>query len=102
MLAIQRAAAVVMICLPTAGEALSSLDLVATMTGLIVFTLGMEVWGASRQGSGMFARDKPCGYVGSCGKRELQAMLGDGGQVDVDALGEQSRYKGSGVASAPM
>jgi hypothetical protein len=72
------------------------------MTGLIVCTLAVEVWGASRRGTGVVLRGKPCGYVGSCRKRDLQEVLDLGGEVDLDALGEKSRYKGGGIASAPM
>ena len=39
----------VMILLPLAGKRLSSLGLVATMTGLIVASLVVEVWGVSRK-----------------------------------------------------
>jgi low temperature requirement protein LtrA len=81
---------VVMVLLPLAGERLDSLNVVATMTGLIVFSLIVEVWGASRKGTGLVVgRGKPCGYVGRCGKRDLQAVLGEDGRVDVDALGER-------------
>jgi low temperature requirement protein LtrA len=101
-LGVRAATAIVMICLPLAGEELDSLGLVATMTGLIVCTLAVEVWGASRRGTGVVVRGKPCGYVGSCRKRDLQEVLDLGGGIDVDALGEKSRYKGGGIASAPM
>jgi len=95
---------VVMILLPLAGDRLSSLDLVATMTGLIVFSLIVEVWGASRKGTGLVMRGgKPCGYVGRCGKRDLQAVLGEDGRVDIDALGERKgMVRGSAVVGAPM
>jgi hypothetical protein len=101
-LVVRAATAIVMICLPLAGEELDSLELVSTMTGLIVFTLAVEVWGASRCGTGFLMRRKPCGYVGTCRKRDLQEVLDLGGGVDVDALGEKSKHRGGGVASAPM
>lgn len=101
-LGVRAATAVVMICLPLAGEKLNSLELVATMTGLVIFTLVVEVVGASRRGTGFKVHGKPCGYVGSCGKKDLQAMLKGGGEVDVDALGEKSAYKKCGVGSAPV
>lgn len=101
-LGIRAATAIVMICLPLAHEKLSSLDLVATMTGLIVFTLAVEVWGASRRGTGFEGRGKPCAYTGSCGKRQLQDALGKVDEVDVAALGEKAREKEGGVVGVPM
>lgn len=101
-LCVRAAVAIVMICLPLAGGHLNSLDLIGTMTALIVFTTAVEVWGVSRKGSGFVAKGNRCGYVGSCGKTILQAALGKGGEVDVDAIGEKSRYKGSGVTNVPM
>lgn len=44
------ATGVVMVLLPLAGERLDSLGLVAAMTGLVVFSLVVEVWGVSRKG----------------------------------------------------
>ena len=101
-LGFRAAAGVVMILLPLAGEKLDSLGLVATMTGLVCFSLVVEVWGASRKGTGFGSGggEKPRGYVGRCGKRDLQAVLGEDGRVDVDALGE--RRQGAGLASMPM
>jgi hypothetical protein len=39
--------------------------------------------------------------VGSCGKRDLQAML-RGGEVNVDGLGEKGGFGRSGVVGAPV
>jgi hypothetical protein len=75
---------------------------VGTMTGLVVFTLVVEVWGASRKGTGFGVGGKRCGYVGSCGKRDLQAMLKEGGEVDVDVLGEKDGFRKSGAVGAPV
>jgi low temperature requirement protein LtrA len=100
-LGFRSATGVVMVLLPLAGERLDSLGLVATMTGLIVVSLVVEVWGASRKGTGLrVGEGKPRGYVGHCGKRDFQAILGENGSVDVDALGEIRR--GAGAASVPM
>ncbi|KAM0715922.1 hypothetical protein Q7P37_008436 [Cladosporium fusiforme] len=101
-LSLRAAVAIVMICLPLAGDHLNSLDLIGIMTALIVFTTTVEAWGVSKKGSGFIARQYKCGYVGSCGKKDLQAALGKNGEVDVDALGEKSRYKQSGVSNVPM
>lgn len=101
-LGVRIAVAVVMLCLPLAGDRLNSLELIATVTGLVVFTLAVEVWGASRKGTGWDVRGRPCGYVGTCRERDLRSMLENGGDVDVDALGEESKYRKSGVGSAPI
>lgn len=93
-LSFRAAVAVVMICLPVAGDRLDSLGLVSTVTGLVVFTLAIEVWGVSRRGTGFAVGSGPCGYVGSCDKKDLRKVLDQGGGVDVDALGEKSGLKG--------
>jgi hypothetical protein len=63
------------------------------MTGLLVASLVVEVWGVSRKVTGLVlvGGGKPRGYVGHCGKRDLQAVLGKDGRVDVDALEERRR-----------
>jgi low temperature requirement protein LtrA len=101
-LGVRAATAVVMICLPVARESLSSLGLVGTMTGLVLFTLVVEVWGASRKGTGFGVGGKRCGYVGRCGKGDLQVMLKEGGEVDIDVLGEKGGVGRSGVVGAPV
>lgn len=99
-LGVRIAVAVVMLCLPLAGDSLNSLELIATMTGLVGFTLSVEVWGASRKGTGWDVRGRPCGYIGTCRERDLRSMLEKGGEVDVDALGKDSKYRKSGIGSA--
>jgi hypothetical protein len=74
------------------------------MTGLIVCSLVLEVWGASRKGTGLgLGGGKPRGYVGHCGKRDMLAVLGEDGRVDVDALRERKGgVGGGGIVSASM
>lgn len=100
-LCFRSAVGVVMVLLPLAGERLDSLGLVATMTGLIVCSLVAEVCGASRKGTGLAVTrgGKPRGYVGHCGKRDMLAVLGEDGRVDVDALKDRRR---ADVASVPV
>jgi hypothetical protein len=40
--------------------------------------------------------------VGRCGKGDLQVMLKEGGEVDIDVLGEKSGVGRSGVVGAPV
>lgn len=101
-LCVRAAVAIVMICLPLVGDDLNSLDLIGIMTALIVFTTSVEAWGVTRKGSGFIVRRNPCSYVGNCGKKDLQAAMEKGGEIDVDTLGEKSRYKQSGIANVPM
>ena len=100
-LCFRSAVGVVMVLLPLAGERLDSLGLVATMTGFIVCSLVAEVCGASRKGTGLAVTrgGKPRGYVGHCGKRDMLAVLGEDGRVDVDALKDRRR---ADVASVPV
>jgi hypothetical protein len=63
------------------------------------------VWGVSKKGTGLVVvGGEPRGYVGHCGKRDLQAVLGMDGRVDVDALEDRrGRIDGGGeVVSASM
>ncbi|KAK4574304.1 hypothetical protein LTR86_002065 [Recurvomyces mirabilis] len=61
--------ALILICLPLA-ESLTSLELIGTVTALIVFALGTELWAASCAGESLCSRAKPwwerggCEYVG--------------------------------------
>lgn len=90
------AVAVILICLPTA-ENLNSLQLVGTATGLIAFSLMLELWACSRCGEKLCQRSQPCKYFGHCGKRDLEALVKDGKEVDVEQLGSRGR-KNSGLA----
>lgn len=93
------AIALVLICLPLA-EKLDSVELVGTVTGLIVFTLGTELWASSCCHEKLLQRSKPCQYIGHCGKRDLEALVRDGKEVDVEALGTE-RMRKSGLAVGP-
>ncbi|QIW97093.1 hypothetical protein AMS68_002611 [Peltaster fructicola] len=100
-LAIRAAVAIILICLPLA-ENLDSLQLVGTVTGLIAFLLMCELWACSCSGSKFLARDKPCRYTGHCGKKDLQAYVLSGKELDLSELGNTSKLKNSGLGSAPI
>lgn len=93
--------AVVMICLPLA-ESLSSLSLVGTVTGLVVFLLLCELWACSCAGAKLWQRDKPCRYIGHCGKKDLAAYVHAGKELDLGELGKSSKLKDSGLDGAPL
>ena len=76
---------VTLICLPLA-ESLNSLELIGTVTALIVVALSTELWAASCKNERWCGRSKPCRYSGVCGKSKLKAMIVAGKEVDVDQL----------------
>lgn len=87
------AVAIVLICLPLAHE-LNSLELIGTVTALIVFVLVTELWASSCCTENLFQRSKPCQYVGRCGKKEMDVFLSGGKDVDFES---DSKDANSGV-----
>ena len=78
--------AIILICLPLA-ESLDSLELVGTITALIVFCLVLEMWACSSCNDSLCWRSSPCKYTGHCGKKELEALVKDGKEAyDLDAI----------------
>lgn len=100
-LGIRIAVAIILICLPTA-EALDSLSLIGIVTALMVFLVVTELWAVSCSGAKLWARDKPCRYLGHCGKKDLQAYVMGGKELDLGDIGNASHYKDSGVDVAPI
>lgn len=99
-LMVRFAVAIILICLPLA-ERLDSLQLVATVTGLLFFTLVCELWGCTCAGTKLCSRDKPCKYIGFCPKKDMQRLLRQGDRLDISELMPASKGE-SGLASAPM
>lgn len=93
------AACIIVICLPLA-RSLNSTQLVGTVTGLIVLVLGLELWSNSSCDERLFGECKRKRYWGHCPKKQLQAYIKEGKDVDRDLLGSQ-RVKDSGFAVAP-
>ena len=56
------AVAIVLICLPLA-ESLDSLQLVGTVTALVVSVLAVEYWGSTTRAEGFWYDDKKCVYT---------------------------------------
>jgi hypothetical protein len=79
--------AVILICLPLA-ESLNSLELVGTVTGLVAFTLALELWATSCCKEKLCERSKPCKYTGHCPKAKLHALVKRGSKVDFVELGD--------------
>ena len=86
------AIAIIMICLPLA-EDLNSLQLVGTMTGLVVFLLVCELWASSCCHEKLMQRTQPCKYVGQCNKKDLQAIIKGGKDVDVEELTRKTQSR---------
>ncbi|KXT10484.1 hypothetical protein AC579_8880 [Pseudocercospora musae] len=91
--------AIILICLPLA-HSLDSLDLIGTVTGLLVLLLCLELWAASNVHDKLFGRTTTCQYFGNCGKKDLRAMLQDGKEVDMDLL-TKDEEKNSGCTVVP-
>ena len=77
--------AIVLVCIPLADN-LNSLELVGTVTALIVIALATELWAASCCEESCTGRSKPAKYTGMCGRTKVQALVQDGREVDVGAL----------------
>ena len=94
-LLIRSLCSVVIIVLPTAGDRLNSLDLLSVVTGLLVLTLFVELWGCSDSDEGSFWADgRCCKYAAECklSKKDLEALRN--GEVDgVEDLVKRRRGK---------
>lgn len=91
------AVALTLILLPLA-KSLNSLQLVGTVTGLIVFSLGLELWAGSCNREKLCQRSKPCKYIGHCQKKELERLVKRGGNVDMEELsGESGKRRNGGL-----
>ena len=91
--------AIILICLPLATR-LDSLELVATVTCLVLFTLMLELWATSCCNERLFGRSKKCQYTGRCGKKSVQALLNEGKSFNLDEL-QKDREKDAGVTIGP-
>ncbi|WPG98080.1 Hypothetical protein R9X50_00086600 [Acrodontium crateriforme] len=90
----------IIVCLPIAGDKLSSLKLVGIVTALIVLVLSQELWAVSCKYETLFDRSKPCQYVGMCEKKKFDEMVREGKAVDIEALSSE-KIKNSGITIGP-
>lgn len=88
----------ILILLPLA-HGLNSLDLVGTVTALLVVSLIVELWAASDVHETLFGRGETCRYTGRCQKKTLEAMVSEGGDVEVEELvDDKERYRGATIS----
>lgn len=88
--------ALTLVLLPLATS-LNSLQLVATVTGLIVFALGLELWAGSCNKEKLCQRSQPCKYFGHCQKKELEALVKKGHKVDLTQLNSSDSNRHTGL-----
>jgi hypothetical protein len=89
-LIIRFAVSLAILLLPLAH--LDSLDLIGTTTGLVLFVLFLELWGATCSGQNIFwesncGRDK-CQYLAKCkvSKKELENSMKNGDIINVEEI----------------
>jgi hypothetical protein len=88
---------VILILLPLAEE-LNSLELVGTVTGLLVLSLVVELWAASSVNEKLFGRAETCRYMGQCQRKDLEEVVQDGGKVEVERLVvDKDKYSGATI-----
>ena len=88
------AVAVILILLPLAKE-LSSLELISTTTGLIVFVLMVDVYGSTNEHDSFWKCDRTCKYSANCpikGKAIVDALK-RGETVEIKGMGEKGLYE---------
>jgi hypothetical protein len=91
------AVAIILFCLPLAHQ-LDSLYLIATTTGLIVWVLILELYGASCPRITFFGERRACKYTARCkiAKRDMELAVKGGHVINVQALsnsGEKGLYE---------
>lgn len=93
-LAVRSAVAVILSCLPLA-DGLSSLQLISTTTGLIVFVLMVEVWGQTPKPDCFWKNRQKCRYAAECHvrKKMIDDALKAGVMIDVAELTKSDSKK---------
>ena len=84
-LAVRFVVAIILICLPLA-ESLDSLRLVATTTGLVVFTLVVDLFGSSCAEEGFWRDKRLCRYEAECKLRKQDIEAVKAGTVGVEEI----------------
>ena len=84
------AVAIILVCLSTA-RSLNSLQLVATVTGLVVFVLVVDLAGLSMKGVSLFGRGGRCAYTADCPmrKKDLEHAVKTGQTVKIEAMSDK-------------
>lgn len=88
-LAVRVAAAITLICLPLADK-LSSLELVSTTTGIVVFVLMVDVYGSTSRNENFWRDRAMCKYSARCSmkRKEMEQALKTGATIEVRELAE--------------
>lgn len=82
--------AVVLVCLPLA-KSLNSLQLIGTVTGLVVFVLIVDIYGHTNVETAFFGGRRHCAYTADCPmkKKDLEHAVKSGETVTIQALAEK-------------
>jgi len=89
--------AIIIFCLPLAHN-LNSLRLIATTTGLNLWVLSFELYGASCPKDSFFGEKQTCKYTARCkiAKRDMELAVKSGHVINVQDLsnsGEKGLYE---------
>ena len=102
-LALRFVLAGIVVVLPTAEDRLNSLTLIAVVAGLVLVSLGVELWGCSDHEQGSFWADRSaCKYAADCKlrKKDLEALnKGEVSRIE-DLMRREKRdpkMKGDGI-----
>lgn len=97
-LAVRIAVAIILICLPLT-HSLNSLQLVSTTTGLIVFTLIVDLYGSTSVQDRFWKDMSTCKYSADCHmkKKDVESAIKTGQVIEVEELskgikGEKGAY----------
>lgn len=91
------AISVIIFCLPLARN-LNSLHMISTTTGLILWVLLLELYGASCPKDTFFGENQACKYTARCkiAKKEMELAVKNGNVINVWELagsGEKGLYE---------
>ena len=81
---------VILICLPLSHR-LNSLQLISVTTGLVLWVLLLELWGASCPDESFFGEKRSCKYTANCkiSKRELESAVKGGHVINIQDLSDR-------------
>ena len=105
--------AIVVICLPTAGDRLSSLDLISITTALTMYVLMLDLYGMSVSGGQFWTGGwcensrKNCKYSAKCHiskkkKRQIEEAMKKGEKLDLETLLQRSGTASSSSTSLDL
>ncbi|RDW87366.1 hypothetical protein BP5796_03060 [Coleophoma crateriformis] len=88
---------VILVCLPLA-HGLNSLQLISTVTGLVVWVLFFDLWGASSPKESFFGEKSSCSYTAHCKvpRKDLESAVKGGQTINIKSVsnqGEKATYE---------